>query len=141
MFRIRVEEFVESDIESVFEKLTDHENYKQFAGIERSVLLEEGKTEKNGVGALREIESNPFVLRERILEFERPTRMTYLIESTKPIGMRHHKGEITLTAEGSGTRVVWISEGHIRIPLLGNLVFDRMVEKRISRAFSKIILW
>ena len=63
---------------------------------------------------------------ERITNFERPYQIDYSIESSKPLPVRHDLGEIRLSEEGEFTRVVWVSKGHIQIPLLGNLLFDKL---------------
>lgn len=49
-----------------------------------------------------------------------------------------HKGEIVLQPEGERTRVTWISEGHVQVPLLGR-VLDRFVERSFSRAFNALL--
>lgn len=139
MFHIRVERLLKKDINSVFEAITDHQNYKRFSGISGSSLLEHGTEEQNGVDALRRIESGPLYLLERITRFERPTCMHYQIEVSKPIAMRHDKGQISLQAEGEHTRVVWESIGHMQVPLLGNLVLDKMVQKSAAKTFNSIL--
>lgn len=139
MFRIRVELLLGKNIESVFAALSNHEGYGRFPGVDLCELLETGGTERDGEGALRRVVAGRFELRERIVRFERPTRMDYRIESAKPIGVRHDRGEIRLSAEGSATRVVWISEGAMTVPLLGPLVLDRLVERRFGRAFERML--
>jgi uncharacterized protein YndB with AHSA1/START domain len=139
MFHIRVERLVRKDIDTVFEALSDHAGYDRFAGVTRSVLLEQGNEEKNGVGALRHIVSGVVEFHERIVRFERPTRMGYLIEKARPLPMRHDRGDITLTPKGDGTLVVWESEGHIEIPILGDLVLDRLAESRGAGSFDRFL--
>lgn len=139
MFDIRVEQLVARDIETVFAALSDHENYQRFPGVEFSELLEPGALEKNGSGALRRVRSGPLVLDERITGFERPEFLSYCIESSRPFPMHHDSGEIRLEEENGGTRVVWTSRGHVDLPLLGNLVLDRIVEARGSRLFGGVL--
>jgi len=139
MFNIKVESIVEKDIGRVFDAITDHVNYKNFPGIDKSILVEEGKTEQNGEGALRVITAGLFQLTERITLFERPTRMHYHIKASSPIAMRHDKGEITLTPAGDNTHVSWVSEGHMKVPILGSLVIDRIIEMKITKSFQLIL--
>ena len=139
MFRIRVERLLDKPIDAVFNILSDHEGYKRFPGVSGAELLEEGRDEKNGEGALRKLSSDKKFFVERITHFERPTRMDYCVESTKPLPMRHDRGEITLSAAGDSTRVIWISEGHAMVPILGTLFFDRMIEKQGSAAFGAML--
>ena len=139
MFRIRVERTLDMTIDRVFDILADHEGYTRFPGISGAQLLEEGSEEKNGEGALRKLTSGKGFFVERITRFERPTRMDYHVESTKPLTIRHDRGEITLSSEGNATKVVWISEGHATVPVLGTLFFDRMIEKQGSAAFGAML--
>ncbi|MCD1649310.1 SRPBCC family protein [Marinobacter adhaerens] len=138
MFRIHVERVVGKDIDTVFEAIADHASYDRFPGVSRSVLIEEGKDEKNGTGALRVIGAGRLELTERITRFERPNRMHYRIENSSPFAVQHTKGEIVLTPEGEETRVTWISEGAVHVPLLGRIM-DRMAERSFSKAFSSLL--
>ena len=138
MFRIKLECILDKAIDEVFDAITDHANYKQFPGIDGSILVKEGKHEKNGTGALRIISASPFKLTERITHFEKPSCMKYHIETSSPISMRHDKGEITLEVVDDKTKVIWISEGHMEIPIIGS-VFDKAIEFKISKAFHAIL--
>jgi hypothetical protein len=101
-------------------------------------LLEDGKLEKNGEGALRYIDAGKMQLKERIVGFERPTRMAYHIESSQPFFIEMEKGEVTLCAEGQATRVIWISEGRIKMPLIGPIM-DKIFQKQFGKAFGAIL--
>jgi len=138
MFHIHVERFIGKDIESVFEALSDHAAYDQFSGVDRSILVEHGSLEKNGEGALRIIGAGPLELHERITEFERPNKMHYRIEKSSPFPLDHRRGEITLHRSGEGTRVIWISTGHIKLPLAGH-VLDKLAQKQFSKAFDSLL--
>lgn len=139
MFNIRVERVVKKNINDVFDVLVAHENYGQLPGVKSARLLECGREERNGEGALREVDLGAFVFKERITHFERPYKMDYRIESSKPLPMRHDLGEIRLTEEGEFTRVVWASKGHIKVPLLGNLLFDRLFNKQGAAGFHSVL--
>ncbi len=138
MFKIRVECILDKSVDDVFKSITDHANYKQFPGINDSSLIEEGKHDKNGEGALREIVAGPFKFIERITRYESPSVMNYLIEETSPIPMRHDKGEVTMEAVDGKTKVLWVSEGHMNVPIVGS-VLDKVVEFKISRAFKAML--
>lgn len=138
MFRIRVERLINKDIDTVFALISDHENYQQFRGIDRSVLLTAGSQHKNGVGAFRHIVSGRFEIFERITAFKQPHRMDYHIERSRPLPIRHDKGEIVLSEESGATRATWISEGHVTIPLLGNWFLDSYIQKNVAVQFASI---
>lgn len=139
MFHIQVSRQINKSIETVFEALSDHANYDKFKGVDGARLLEEGKEERNGLGALREIVAGKSVLHERIMQFERPSRLAYLIEYSKPLPYQHEFGRITLVSKDGGTFVTWESKGHIGIPVLGNWYFDKQIQKIGGRAFGSIL--
>ena len=138
MFRIRVERLIPKDIETVFDAITDHAGYERYPVVEKSTLLEEGGKDRNGEGALRYVHAGGIHFYERITAYERPTRMGYQIVDSKPCPIRHDLGEITLASAGQGTRIVWRSEGHIAIPLLGGLL-DRVAEARATKSFARLL--
>ncbi|MDO3720650.1 SRPBCC family protein [Marinobacter sp. chi1] len=138
MFHIHVEQVVAKDIDTVFEAISDHARYDRFPGVGKSVLVEEGKDERNGTGALRIIGAGQLELTERITRFQRPNRMDYRIEKSSPLPVQHTKGEIVLQPEGDQTRVTWISEGHVKVPLLGR-VMDRVAERSFTKAFRSLL--
>ena len=139
MIKIRVEYVLDKNVEEVFDAITDHENYKNFPAFDDSKLIEVGKKEKNGVGALRLLCSGRVRFKERITCFERPFRMNYIVEEISPsIPMRQEKGEITMTPLNGKTKVVWISEAHIDIPIIGFLL-EKVAERRVASAFRGIL--
>lgn len=94
MFRIHVERVLGKDIDSVFEAISDHARYVRFPGVSKSLLIAEGRDEKNGTGALRIIGAGRLELTERITRFERPNRMHYQIEKSSPFSVQHTKGRL-----------------------------------------------
>ncbi|MFC4701616.1 SRPBCC family protein [Glaciecola siphonariae] len=139
MFHIKVERMINKPIQEVFDALSDHENYSAFKGVDASRLLEQGSSEKNGLGALREIVAGKSVLHERIVAFEPPHTLAYLIEFSKPLPYQHEFGRITLSEVDGKTRAQWESRGHIGIPILGTYYFDKQIQKFGARAFGSIL--
>lgn len=141
MFKIKVERIVKKPINDVFEALSDHAGYGSFKAVGAAKLVTTGDEERNGVGALRVIQTGPVKFWERITAFERPTHMQYKIEKAKPIKMKHNKGVIDLKDLGDGTtHVTWVSEGRLMLPLplIGRL-FDRQMQKQGTVGFSSIL--
>ncbi|PKH65393.1 SRPBCC family protein [Psychrobacter sp. 4Dc] len=140
MFKIKVERIVKKPIDEVFEALSDHASYGSFKAVGVAKLIAEGNEERNGVGALRSIQTGPVKFWERITAFERPTHMQYQIEKSKPIKMQHDKGIIDLKDLGDGTtHVTWVSEGRLigPLPLVGRL-FDRQMQKQGNIGLQKV---
>ena len=141
MFKIKVERIVKKPINDVFEALSDHASYGSFKAVGVAKLVTKGDEERNGVGALRTIQTGPVKFWERITAFERPTHMQYQIEKSRPIKMQHDKGIIDLKDLGDGTtQVTWVSEGRIVVPLplIGRLL-DRKMQQQGTVGFSSIL--
>ena len=141
MFKIKVERVVKKPIDEVFEALSDHASYGSFKAVGVAKLVTEGDEERNGVGALRTIQTGPVKFWERITAFERPTHMQYKIEKARPVKMKHDKGTIDLKDLGDGTtQVTWVSEGRlvVPLPLVGRLL-DRKMQKQGHIGFSSIL--
>ena len=64
--------------------------------------------------------------------------MHYRIEKSSAFAVQHTKGEIVLKPEGEQTRVIWISEGQVQLPLLGRMM-DRIAERSFSKAFGSLL--
>lgn len=139
MFKIKVERIVKKPINEVFEALSDHASYGLFKAVGTAKLLTEGDEERNGVGALRTVQTGAFKVWERIKVFERPTHMQYQIEKSRPIKMQHNKGIIDLKDLGDGTtHVTWVSEGRIVVPLIG-WALDRKMQKQGTKVFNSML--
>ena len=139
MFKIKVERIVKKPINEVFEALSDHASYGLFKAVDTAKLLTEGDEERNGVGALRTVQTGAFKVWERITAFERPTHMQYQIEKSRPIKMQHNKGIIDLKDLGDGTtHVTWVSEGRIVVPFIG-WALDRKMQKQGTKVFNSML--
>lgn len=139
MFSIQVERIIDKPIDFVFAKLSDHANYAQFKGVEASNLIVEGKLEKNGLGAVREIIAGGANLHEEIVVYEPPFKLGYKVVKSKPLPYDHQLGEITLKEIDGKTHATWRSIGHITILVLGSLYFDKQIQKNGGKAFGSIL--
>jgi len=138
MFKIKVECLLDKPIDDVFNAISDHASYSQFPGIHESKLLIEGVNEANGEGALRKIRANTFTFIERITHFERPHKMRYIIEKSGPISIHHQIGDISLFSETNKTRVIWRSEGYLKLPVIGPSI-DKIAERQATNTFKAIL--
>lgn len=139
MFKIKVERIVKRPIDEVFEALSDHASYGLFKSVGKAKLLNQGDDERNGVGAVRTVQTGAFKVWERITAFERPTHMQYRIEKSKPIKIKHDKGSIDLKDLGDGsTQVTWISEGRVAVPIIGRLL-DRKMQSQGAIVFNSML--
>lgn len=137
MQTVTVTRTIKAPIDKVFELLSDHANYKSFGGLKDSRLTREGKTEKNGVGALRLIDAGPLWFEEEITVFERPTRMDYVIRRSRP-PIDHQGGSVRLKETAAGTEVVWTSTLRFKIPLIGNLL-TKLAAPQLGKSFGGML--
>jgi hypothetical protein len=127
---------VAAPIEVTFDVLTDHRGYASITPI-RSVTLErEGAPPPNGTGAIRVLKSIGPPIREQITTFERPTRFAYRLLSGAPV--RDYTGEVELTADGDGTRIVYHVKTTPTIPIVGGLVVA-VARRAVHQLFNGIV--
>jgi hypothetical protein len=139
MTKVRVTQHIAGDLETVFDRISDHETFLgQFPAMHARVVTL-GSPERNGLGCLREV----FVDREiryleEIVAWSKPTSFEYLIrEASMPI--RHYGSRLELTsASNGGTDVVWTSHYDIPMPIVGWMVGSYM-KSRYEAAFGQIL--
>ena len=134
MQTIVVKRTIKAPIEKVFDLLSDHEGYRNFPGVRDASLVKKGKPNKNGVGAVREIDAGTAWFREEITAYQRPTRMDYKITQSRP-PIDHQGASVQLQKTADGTVVTWTSTLRIRIPLIGGLI-TRLMAPQLSKAFA-----
>jgi Polyketide cyclase / dehydrase and lipid transport len=121
MQTIDVSTHIHAPIEKVWEFWTNHEGYTVLKGVSKAELLEEGRDEKNGVGAVRVERVLLVTFIEDIVTFDAPNRLEYRVKkSTIPI--RHEIGTLDFTRCGTATDVHWVTRYEVTIPLVGGLL-------------------
>ena len=120
--------------ERVFDIIADHANYKDFPGIRDSKLVREGKADKNGVGALREIDAGKAWFQEEITAYDRPRRLDYLIVKSRP-PLEHQGGSVRLEPDAAGCKVTWTTTVGVKIPLIGGLL-DKLLVPQLERGLA-----
>lgn len=133
MRTVTVKHTIKAPPEKIFDLLADHANYKQFPGVKDSKLLTPGKRERNGIGAVRQVDVGAARFVEIITRYKRPTRLDYrIVKSFPPV--KHEGGSITLESTPEGTAVTWTSTIRLKIPLVGNLLTPLLVAQ-LSKGF------
>jgi uncharacterized protein YndB with AHSA1/START domain len=99
MFSISVERIIDKPIADVFQVLSEHANYAQFKGVEKSSLIKNGHSEINGLGAVREIQAGGATLHEEIVAFERPYLLGYKIIYSKPLPYLHELYQLVVICD------------------------------------------
>ncbi len=103
--------------ETVFAVLTDHRKYSELTPVRKSVLEREGEADVNGVGAIRKLTVVGPPMREEVIAYEAPSRFSYTVLSGLPV--RDHVGTVELTADGTGTKMVYAVRTQPTLPVVG----------------------
>jgi Polyketide cyclase / dehydrase and lipid transport len=118
-------------IEAVFDRLTDHANYKNMSPLRSSELLRLGSPEPNGVGAVRRVGLIGPMQTEEIILFERPTRFGYQLRSGLPV--RDHVGTVELAQTEAGTDITYSVRSTPSLPIPGlGFVLQVILKQGIS---------
>lgn len=134
MQTITVTRTIKAPIEKIFDLIADHANYKDFPGIRDSKLVREGTKDRNGVGAVREIDAGKAWFQEEITAYERPTRLDYRIVKARP-PIDHKGGTVRLEAMPEGTVVTWLTTLRIDLPLIGGLL-TKIMAPQLERGLA-----
>lgn len=112
----------------VWSVLSDHEDIAAWGPGLKVSLRKEGTGDRNGVGAVREINAPgpaPAIV-EEVTAFEPGSRLGYRALGGVPL--RNYRGEVALTPDGNGTRIAYTIAADPRIPLV-----DRIAVAAISK--------
>jgi hypothetical protein len=138
MHDVQVNIHIKAPIEQVFETISDHQRFLSSADGTVTTLLREGKSERDGLGGIREVKVGRrawYV--EEITAWERPIYFEYTIrKASMPI--RHEVSRLSFTATHGGTDVQWTSRFSIPIPILG-LFLSAKAANLYSKAFSALL--
>ncbi len=131
---VQVSVHFNAPIEQVFEAVSDHERFLSARNI-RTKLLQEGASERNGLGCVREVAVGRrawYV--EEITAWEKPAYFEYTIRrASMPI--RHEGSRLSFTAVEGGTDVQWTSRFTIPFPLAGGFL-GMMAARLYTKAFT-----
>lgn len=120
-------------VEKVWELLADHEGYTAIEEVSSAELLQEGREDRNGVGAIRKVTLKGITFVEDIVAFDPPTRLEYRVKRCT-IPIRHEIGRIDLAPGDSGTDLHWISRFELPLPLVGKIL-EPLLRRTMSQTF------
>ncbi|MGH8482125.1 MAG: SRPBCC family protein [Nevskiaceae bacterium] len=137
MQTITVTRTIKAPIEKVFDVLADHANYKSFPGVTDSKLLREGRPDRNGLGAVRRIETPGVWFEEEITAYERPRRFDYRITASR-LPLEHEGGSLRFESVDGATQVTWTSTLRVKLPLVGSLL-TKVAAGKLGQAFGSML--
>ena len=110
--------YIHQSPERTFAALADHEHFFRGGNIKLCKVVQPGTSERNGLGAVREVHNGGARFLEEVTHFDRPRRFDYLVTKCS-LPLRHEGGKIEFTPRGEGTEIHWTSRFTVAIPLLG----------------------
>lgn len=129
---------INAPVAKVWDYIQDHRGYRNFPFVHEAVLLEKGKENQNGIGALRRISGLGLSFTERITGFNPPFRLDYsVVECTIPL--IHHYGYVTLEENSGVTFVKWQTGFDVDIPVIGDAV--AFAGKQLASFMFEQFLW
>jgi uncharacterized protein YndB with AHSA1/START domain len=120
---------VDAAPKAVWERLSDIAGMESWSGL--PVRMETpGPVE---VGTRRRLRMFGGWVTEEIVAWDPPRGYAYRLTSGAPL--THHRGEVSITADGGGSRVRWAVRFRSRLPLTGPLI-AAVLQRRIARALT-----
>lgn len=129
---------IPAPIDVVFEAFTDHEKLSQLPMVRSCKVTAPGATERNGLGAVRELDCGPIRLREQITAFERPHRMEYRIVDGRPPA-DHEFGTVDFAEAPAATKVTWTTRFGLRAPAGLGRVLDPLFGVGFGVVFRMVL--
>jgi uncharacterized protein YndB with AHSA1/START domain/catechol 2,3-dioxygenase-like lactoylglutathione lyase family enzyme len=124
--------------ERIWEAVTDHERMSEWSEFP-SELVTPGKTDRNGVGALRKVGVLGSTVEEEVIEFVPNHRLVYRLLRGAPL--RNHHGTVMLIPDGSATLVRWAVQFEPVVPGSGHaiaMILGRLFRGALLRLKAKV---
>ena len=110
---------IEAPIETVWEVVSNHADYRHWTPLRVSELEVQGIDHPNGVGAVRKLGVRPSLSRERVLEFEPPAHLAYTIDSGLPVRGYRADCDLREVSGGGATLLLYSASWESTPPGLG----------------------
>lgn len=126
----------------VFQALSDHEWFLRGPNL-NCQLVKPGREQKNGTGAIREVDVSRSIFTEKITAF-RPAEyyeykiMSFVDARGRSIPLQHERGWLDFSAQCDGTRVDWHSRYEFSLPIVGKVV-EIIVSMRVRKVFASLL--
>jgi uncharacterized protein YndB with AHSA1/START domain len=106
--RVAVDRHSPAPVSAVWPLLADAATWRDWGPFVVSRYEREGEPPPDGVGAIRRLGVPGFTSREKVVVFEPPHHLAYVLLAGLPV--RDYRADVTLTpAPGGGTDIAWRS--------------------------------
>lgn len=121
---------IDAPVAAVWEVMTDHVRYARWGSAKTVIIERPGTPAPNGLGAIRCFQAGPMKVREEVIAWEPPTRMTYRLNSKQMT--KTYTSKMVLRDEGGVTVLEWSSTFEPRVPGTSAVV-RRIYERAVAR--------
>ncbi|HEY5109796.1 MAG TPA: SRPBCC family protein [Acidimicrobiales bacterium] len=101
----RVEATTRAPVDVVWPLVGEARRWREWSFLTRSGLEREASPVPDGVGAVRRFSRYGVGSREEVVAWDPPGHLAYRILSGFPV--RNYRADVTLTPDGTGTRIEW----------------------------------
>jgi hypothetical protein len=112
--RYQVGATTSAPVDAVWPLIGRARRWSDWSFLTRSVLERDGSPDPDGVGAVRRFSRYGVGSREEVVAWDPPHHLGYRILSGFPV--RNYRADVTLTSEGSGTRIDWVGTFDPKVP-------------------------
>ena len=105
MSQLEVRHRFQSDPQTVWQSVTDHESLPRWSPLKSVTLRTEGTPDRNGLGAVRVMRGAGPAIVEEVVAWDPPNSYGYRLLGGAPL--RNHAGHVSLRPVGEGTEVTW----------------------------------
>jgi hypothetical protein len=129
----RVEATTRAAREVVWPLIGEARRWRDWSFLTATGLEAEGAPEPDGVGAVRRFSRYGVGSREEVVAWDPPGHLGYRILNGFPV--TNYRADITLTPEGSGTRIEWVGTYDPKWPRTGRIL--DIVLQSMMRRFAR----
>jgi uncharacterized protein YndB with AHSA1/START domain len=135
MQHVEVKRSFRAPVDAVWDRYTDHADWKNWAGFSSSWLEKAGSPDRNGLGCIRGFGATGGVkVYEQVVEWEPKSRFAYrILHGGLPL--KDHYGEVSFAPDADGTLVTWRCRFDSKIPGFG-WIFRIFIERIFRGALA-----
>jgi uncharacterized protein YndB with AHSA1/START domain len=133
----RVQRRIEAPIDVVWAVVSDHAGYSAWTPLAVSELTVVGDDDPNGVGAVRRLGMWPRFSFERVVEFEPPRHLAYVLDSGLPVRGYRADCDLRELSGGAATLLLYSASWESTPPGLG-LAMDGLLRTILS-SFARLM--
>jgi hypothetical protein len=121
-------------VHELFAELSDHERLRRVFGVPVR-RVRDGERDINGVGSVRRMGVGPLKLEETVTAIDPDRSIEYRI--TRGGGpVKNHRGMLTFSSEGTGSRVIWTID-YDALPVVGTAL-EAVLARVLRRGLDKL---